>query len=255
MALRDELTAGDLRAVLDLLGALHEARDPNELAVVLLERLRPVVPADLISFNEIDLAAGAPSRVRFDPQLVLGRDLITAFDRLQHQHPLIADYRSTSDPRPRRLSDFISLPRLRSLDLWREVFRHLETNRQLALVVATAPGPLVALGIDRSGPDFTDRDLAVAELLQAHLGAAFEHVRLRQAIGRRAGQLTARLTRREREVLALLAGGRSNREIARLLLVTPRTVEKHVENLLGKLGVSSRTAAAALYYGADQLPG
>jgi len=113
----------------------------------------------------------------------------------------------------------------------------------------------VALGIDRSGPDFTHRDLAVAGLLRVHFGAAIEHVRLPQAISRRAGRLTDRLTRREREVLALLSGGRSNREIARLLLVTPRTVDKHVENLLGKLGVASRTAAAALYYGADRLPG
>src|SRR5215218_1372274 len=51
------------------------------------------------------------------------------------------------------------------------------------------------------------------------------------------------LTRREREVLRLLAEGNSNREIAGALSISPRTVGKHIEGILAKLGVESRTAA------------
>jgi predicted ATPase/DNA-binding CsgD family transcriptional regulator len=51
------------------------------------------------------------------------------------------------------------------------------------------------------------------------------------------------LTRREREVLWLLVDGRSSREIADALSISPRTVGKHVEGILAKLGVESRTAA------------
>jgi len=54
-----------------------------------------------------------------------------------------------------------------------------------------------------------------------------------------------RLTRREREVLRLVAAGRSDREIAAELSVAVRTVEWHVANLLAKLGLDSRAAAAA----------
>jgi DNA-binding CsgD family transcriptional regulator len=53
------------------------------------------------------------------------------------------------------------------------------------------------------------------------------------------------LTRREREVLRLLADGHSDREIAAALSISPKTVGLHVSHLLAKLGVSSRAAAVA----------
>jgi DNA-binding NarL/FixJ family response regulator len=52
------------------------------------------------------------------------------------------------------------------------------------------------------------------------------------------------LTAREREVLTLIAGGATNRQIARRLDVTERTARTHVSNILGKLGLTSRTQAA-----------
>jgi DNA-binding NarL/FixJ family response regulator len=54
------------------------------------------------------------------------------------------------------------------------------------------------------------------------------------------------LTGREREVLALIADGRSNREIARILRVSEKTVKTHVSSVLAKLGVADRTQAAVL---------
>ena len=54
-----------------------------------------------------------------------------------------------------------------------------------------------------------------------------------------------RLTRREHEILRHVAAGRTDREIAAALAITPRTAEWHVANVLRKLKVGSRTAAAA----------
>jgi DNA-binding NarL/FixJ family response regulator len=54
------------------------------------------------------------------------------------------------------------------------------------------------------------------------------------------------LTDREREVLALVAEGLSNQQIADALVISERTARTHVSNILGKLGVASRTQAALL---------
>ncbi len=59
-----------------------------------------------------------------------------------------------------------------------------------------------------------------------------------------AGDAPAQLTQREREVLAQIARGRSNREIARALYLSEKTVKAHVSSILMKLGVQDRTQAA-----------
>ncbi|MGY4745561.1 response regulator transcription factor, partial [Streptomyces sp. ATMOS53] len=55
------------------------------------------------------------------------------------------------------------------------------------------------------------------------------------------------LSPREREVAHLLTSGKTNKEIAAELFITRRTVDTHVENILSKLGFTSRTQVAALF--------
>ena len=59
---------------------------------------------------------------------------------------------------------------------------------------------------------------------------------------------SAGLTRRELEVLQLIAGGRSNRQIANELFLSERTVARHVSNILGKLGLANRSGATAFAF-------
>jgi len=62
------------------------------------------------------------------------------------------------------------------------------------------------------------------------------------------------LTEREREIVVLLAGGRSNPQIAEALFISPKTASVHVSNILGKLGAASRTEAAAIAHREGLIP-
>jgi DNA-binding NarL/FixJ family response regulator len=59
------------------------------------------------------------------------------------------------------------------------------------------------------------------------------------------------LTKRELEILRLLAAGESNRAIGALLFISPTTVASHVASILGKLGVDSRAKAVAFAHRHD----
>lgn len=108
------------------------------------------------------------------------------------------------------------------------------------------------------------KDVPPQELAEAVRKAARGEVHLAPVVQRRLMDSLARprgaepapeeLTTREREVLTLLAAGRSNKEIGRLLGVTERTVKGHVGNVMGKLGAASRTQAViyALRHGLTQ---
>jgi DNA-binding NarL/FixJ family response regulator len=77
---------------------------------------------------------------------------------------------------------------------------------------------------------------------EVHLDAAVTRTLTRSLIAPHTG--AAALTGREREVLVLVAQGRSNRQIARTLSIGERTVQTHLSNVLTKLELSSRTQAA-----------
>jgi DNA-binding NarL/FixJ family response regulator len=95
------------------------------------------------------------------------------------------------------------------------------------------------------------KDANVDEIIEAiraahrgevHLDAAVARVLTRSLVAPRRG-VTA-LTARERDVLVLVAEGRSNRDIGRVLSIGERTVQTHLGNVLTKLELSSRTQAA-----------
>ncbi|NEK59425.1 response regulator transcription factor [Geodermatophilus sabuli] len=108
-----------------------------------------------------------------------------------------------------------------------------------------------ALGNGASG--YLLKDAGPAEVDAALRAAVRDEVFLDAAVTRRLTEELRRprtgvgvLTAREREVLALVAEGRTNKEIAAHLTISERTARTHVSHLLTKLGLTSRTQAALL---------
>jgi ATP/maltotriose-dependent transcriptional regulator MalT len=98
-----------------------------------------------------------------------------------------------------------------------------------------------------------DEDAACLELDAARdtfaaLGAAGDLARVDALAGPAAGGGAGPLTARELQVLRLVAAGRTNKAIAAELVLSERTVDRHVSNILAKLGVTSRAAATAYAY-------
>jgi DNA-binding CsgD family transcriptional regulator len=121
-----------------------------------------------------------------------------------------------------------------SLGLWLDLGAPYEVARTRALIALACR----ALADEETAT--IEQDAARSSF--SAMGARADVARLD---ARRSRRTAAGLTDRELEVLRLVSAGRSNREIAATLVISEHTVARHVQNILGKVGASSRTAASA----------
>jgi DNA-binding NarL/FixJ family response regulator len=127
------------------------------------------------------------------------------------------------------------------------VLRPLRAAGLRVLVLTSATEPSAAAAAVRAGAaGVVYKDIDPAALVRAIRSVHDGNMLLApEAVGSLVrGSRADTLTAREREVLAGIADGKSNREIARLLRVSEKTVKAHVSAVLAKLGVQDRTQAA-----------
>ena len=139
-----------------------------------------------------------------------------------------------------RLSDLLTRRQRESLEYNELVWRPHGIDDALRLWLPAPAGRARSIYLERSGKKYTDHERTLFALLRPHLG----RMRVNAESRRRMDGIRG-LTPREAEVVGWVARGKTNGEIAAVLFISPQTVRKHLENVFEKLGVRTRTAAAA----------
>ena len=144
------------------------------------------------------------------------------------------------------------MPRMDGVEATAAIKQH-QPQAHVIVLTSFVDDDRVVPAIRAGATSYLLKDVAAADLARAIRGARAGQAQLHPEVARRLMQqvttprkteAATQLTDREREVLQLLAEGRSNKEIARSLVVSERTVKGHVSNILGKLGLQDRTQAA-----------
>lgn len=328
-----------LNALLELLGDVYAFEDLDTFRPGVMEAVGRAVPADYVSYNEV---GERPEEIIAFSEPELPAEYHETWSRVAPQHPVLRHNRRTLDGRPTRISDLTTREEFHALELYRDFYRLIGVESQVAFTLPASPPLVIAIALSRGPADFSDEECELLARARPHLIQAYRAAqaserreRVLDALGRGieggggpvvvadrqgtvhfagpdAGPLLARsggvldprvrewvarsrggaseplllgegddapcarllpgrrpgdldvllldatrsqltvealsglgLTQREAEALRWVALGRSAPEAARLMGVAPRTVAKHLQHVYAKLGVRSRSQAAA----------
>jgi DNA-binding CsgD family transcriptional regulator len=144
-----------------------------------------------------------------------------------------------------RETDMLSYRETRKRHLWWEVDRHFGNDSLALWLPAPEEGVMRRLNFTTlARRAIPDRYVQILQLLAPHFVILY-----RRAAARRARGVSSLVTPRELEILALVSAGKTNKEIAGELWLSPHTVRSHLENAFEKLEVRTRTAAVARAFG------
>ena len=244
------LGSADLRGALDALGAIAEGTAADgAFARHGLASLPRLVPSELTTLSVCDLESGHRSVVCDLPGAIGARER-EVFDRHLYSHPLVRAHGQRACTV--RIGDAAPVQDFRRSALYNDYYRQIRIDHVMAVPIHVQRNMLVSFVLNRSRQDFSDRDRDCLEAIRPHLGNLYRMTRAaegpRAAWGAPSPASQAHvecLTGREREVLQWLSGGKTDRDIADILGISPRTVHKHLQRIYEKLGVETRTAAVA----------
>jgi DNA-binding NarL/FixJ family response regulator len=196
---------------------------PNPLTVLIVDD-HFVVRSGLVASLELD-------------------DTITVIGEVERGEDVVAAYRQL---RPRVVLMDLQLSGISGIAATKALRTHDGAARVLVFSTFARDDEIQA-ALDAGALGFLQKSASRDELLEALRTVAQGRSYLRPEIARRlsALRLGPAITPREREILALIASGRANKEIAALLDVSEDTVKRHVSHILEKLDVNDRAQATA----------
>jgi DNA-binding CsgD family transcriptional regulator len=241
---------GTVRSALAVVEAADAAATLDNLPGLLLPALVTLVGADCALWTELDPAAGAPPRLMASyPGPLLDEQTAAALEKHAQDFPLTRHTRPGGDGRPIRRSDLQSRRSFRRSGMYADVASKVGVDEMLAMALKTG-NVHVCVSLNRSSPDFTPAAVDLLTQLQPLLTRRVARLAAsrvdRPAVSERMDWPgRADLTTRQQQVLGLVTAGLTDAAIGRRLGCSPRTVDKHLEHIYRRLGVSCRTAAIA----------
>jgi DNA-binding CsgD family transcriptional regulator len=236
------LSSRDVRDVHALINVAYSAKGSQRFAETAVATLARLIPSEIVGYNERELASRHLLIAAETPSDAASPEVTTAVSTFCRDYPLSMQ-RNHSQARALKISDLVSQRRLHQLDYYNYALRPLGIEHQIRLWLSAPAGVAryFSFSRDKVTGDFSERDRELLELVRPFLNALQEQLDTHNPDRLNDDGLTDR----EVEILALVARGKTNQEIATLLVVSPHTIRKHLENAYQKLRVHTRTAAVA----------
>jgi DNA-binding CsgD family transcriptional regulator len=247
------LQDADLRLFLSALERIYTLVPLSEFPQTLFSVIETLIPDPILSAEDIDLKSGIHTG-NFNFQVENEADYrATLAVNLPRDNPAVA-YNIANPETPLRffrLNDLISQRQFEQTGLYWDQFKPVGARYQLG-IIPEVPGHFVGVTVNRR-KNFTDREASLIRMLAPHIIRAHANAKRFTQLQQNAAStpafspaalLKAGFTPREAEILQWLIEGKRNSEIAVILGIKPRTIGKHIEHIMAKLGVETRTAAA-----------
>ena len=210
--------------LLEFVGEAYSFDGLVEFRTGLLEVLARAIPSDWVAFNEVD---PDPERTFVLVAPSLSDELLQTFARLAHENPILAEVRRTGDGRPRRFSDLIDQATLHRLALYREFYRVVGVEHQVAFTLPARPPLVLGIAMCRGAEDYSAQEIDFLAHARPHLIQAYRNAELSSARAAALSALEGGIDSLGHHLLLL-------DRLARIELATPGA-----RRLLGDLGVSS----------------
>jgi DNA-binding CsgD family transcriptional regulator len=171
------------------------------------------------------------------------------------RHPLLRWFGATADPRAQASHRVpITIAPRRDVDRWLEEMRPWGLAHELAMPLTLTRSDHKAFVVARGDDGFTDIDLDLGRRLQPVLAGLLRQVTTLSKVNGARGAADVELTAKEQAILILLAEGLTATAIGRRLMISPRTVEKHLQHIYDKLSVRDKVSAVRRATQAGILP-
>lgn len=229
---------------------IHRATNVNQLVEIVIHDLPRIVGVGYAVWHD-RLKDGAlePDKIHAQKDHAEAiRHYLPVINALLYSHPLVTglDMQGGIELPARVVStmDFASHREVRETPIYRDAYRHLEIENHAVLEFFTdgGQGAMICVNTNRQ---LTGVQMTMIQVVRDHLAVAYEKLSVKEEREQKRGLWSfpatdEQLTAREKEVLPLVLDGKTNHEIAVILGISRRTVEKHVSAIIRKAGMENR---------------